>query len=227
MDDLWSILVPLIVASALLPLQIAVTILFLQSAAGRLGAFAWIAGMAVVRLIQGGVLGAILAVGTANTGPVGRPGPIESAILLVVAVVFLVMGLRKFLREPDDDAPPPRWMAIVATMSPLQAFAGGATVVAVSPKLWAFTIGAIGAIAEAGFSQGAAVAAYLVFTVGALGHPPGHPDQQHPRPGPCRARYMTALSEGLARYDRPLMIGLSLVFGTWFLGKALTGFGII
>lgn len=226
MDDLWSILVPLIVASALLPLQIAVTILFLQSAAGRLGAFAWIAGMAVIRLIQGGVLGTILAVGTANTGSVGRPGPIESAILLVVAVVFLVMGLRKFLREPDDDAPPPRWMAIVATMSPLQAFAGGATVVAVSPKLWAFTIGAIGAIAEAGLSQGTAVAAYLVFTVGALGIHLGILISSIL--APVRAgRILTALSEGLARYDRPIMIGLSLVFGTWFLGKALTGFGII
>ena len=35
------------------------------------------------------------------------------------------------------------------------------------------------------------------------------------------------VTELLARYNRPLMIALGLVFGIWFLLKALAGFGVI
>ena len=88
MIDLWTTLVPLILASAILPVQIAVTILLLRSPAGRLAAVAWVGGMTVVRLAQGLVFGVVLETGTEATDATDTPGPIETALLLVVAIVF-------------------------------------------------------------------------------------------------------------------------------------------
>ena len=41
------------------------------------------------------------------------------------------------------------------------------------------------------------------------------------------AAILDAIMGGLTRYNRVLMIVLGLVFGTWFLVKALTGLGIL
>ncbi len=226
MNDLWTALVPLIVGSAILPVQITVTVLLLRSEVGRLPAVAWVAGMTVVRLAQGIVFGFVIGTGVAEAEGPDRPGPIASTLLLVVAVLFLVGAARKLLDEPDDDAPPPAWMAMMASATPSRALLFGAGVVALSPKLWAFTLGAIGVIAEAGLGQSGAIATFLVFVVAAESI---HlalvalADAAPGRAGPMLER----VSQALARYNRPLMIGLGVVFGIWFMVKALAGFGVL
>jgi hypothetical protein len=60
MTDLWTTLIPLAIATAVLPVQVAITILMLRSAGGRARAGGWIAGMTVVRLLQYAVFGLIL-----------------------------------------------------------------------------------------------------------------------------------------------------------------------
>jgi Sap, sulfolipid-1-addressing protein len=225
-DDLWTILLPLIVANAVLPLQIVVTILLLRSDGGRLAAFAWIGGMTLVRLAQGVIFGMILGVGVQGTDVEDGPGPVESTLLLLVAIAFLVLAAKKALNVPDDDAPPPRWMTLVTTAGPSRAFLLGAGMVVVSAKLWAFTLAAIGAIAEAGLDQPAAVTSFLIYAVGAVGLHLGM--LAGAVLAPARADVvLTRFSAALERYDRPIMIAVSLVFGMWFLLKALDGFGIL
>ena len=70
MNGLWSSLIPLIVGSALVPIQIVITVLLLRSSAGRITAVAWVAGMTTVRLAQGVVFGLVLgsAIALANDG---------------------------------------------------------------------------------------------------------------------------------------------------------------
>lgn len=226
MDEPWTILLPLIVANAVLPLQLAVTVLLIRSVGGRSGAFAWVAGMTVVRLLQGLVLGVVLGGAIAGTDTTDRPGPIESTLLLVVGIGFLLAAARKTLRVPDDDAPPPRWMTVVATIRPGRAFLAGVGVVAVSPKLWALTLAATGAIAEAGLDTTAAAGTYLIYAIGAVAlHLAILASTVL---APARAEPVIAgLAGALERYDRPLMIALSLIFGVWFLIKALDGFGLL
>lgn len=226
MDELWTILLPLIIATAVLPLQIVVTILLVRSDGGRVAAAAWVAGMTVVRLAQGLIAGLVLGTAIDAAGdPVG-PGAIESTLLLVVAIFFLVTAATKVLRLPDTDSPPPRWMAIVSTAGPSRAFLLGAGLVALSPKLWAFTLAAIGAIVEAELDEAAAAGTYLVYAIAVVG--------VHLAilagtvVAPQRAESAVAgIAAALERYDRPLMIGVSLVFGVWFLLKALDGFGML
>ncbi len=226
MDELWTILLPLMVATAVLPLQVVVTILLIRSDGGRLAGFAWVLGMTTVRLGQGLVFGLILGTGMSATDGPGRPGPIESTLLLIVAIFFLVTAAAKWLKVPDPDAPPPRWMATIATVGPGRAFLAGAGLVALSPKLWAFTLAVIGAIAEADLGTAAAAGAFVLYAVGAVGVHFGILVGTIVAPQRMEVA-LDRFSAAIERYDRPIMIALSLVFGVWFLLKALDGLGVL
>jgi threonine/homoserine/homoserine lactone efflux protein len=222
MTELWTTLIPLAVATAVLPIQVAITILMLRSAGGRAKAGAWIAGMTLVRLVQYAAFGLMLerAMDDSATGT----SPVEGALLLVVAVLLLVSAARKVAYQPDEDAPPPRWMTMVDGITAGRAFLMGAGLVALSPKLWAFTLGAIGAIQDAELDLATGWAVFVIWVVAAEG--------LHLLAlaaavvAPARADVLLARAGGaLERYSREVMIGVGLVFGVWFLLKAFVAFG--
>jgi len=222
MTELWTTLIPLAVATAILPIQVAITILMLRSAGGRAKAAALIAGMTLVRVLQYAVFGLVLAQAT-DDGQAGT-STTEGAILLVVGLLLLISAARKITHHPDDDAPPPRWMTMADGITPGRAFLMGAGLVALSPKLWAFTLGAIGAIQDAGLDPTAGWAVFLAWVVAA--------EALHllallaALVAPARADVLLArVGGGLERHSRGVMIGVGLVFGVWFLLKALAAFG--
>jgi threonine/homoserine/homoserine lactone efflux protein len=222
MTDLWTTLIPLAVVTAVLPIQVTLTILMLRSTNGRSKAGTWIAGMTLVRLVQYAVFGLILAraVDDAATGT----SPAEGALLLVVAVLLLISAARKVANQPDEDAPPPRWMTTVDGISPSRAFLMGIGLVALSPKLWAFTLGAIGAIQDAEVDPAVGWAVFVVWVVAA--------EALHLLAllatvvAPARADVLLAAADrALKRHSREIMIGVSSAFGIWFLLKAVVAFG--
>jgi hypothetical protein len=158
----------------------------------------------------------------------GEPGTsaVEGALLLVVAVLLFVSAARKALKQPDDDAPAPAWMVVAATLSPQQAFLAGVGLVALSPKLWAFTLGAIGAIGDAGLTGGEGWVAFLVFVV--LAQATHLAALLLAVVAPARAgTILGGVGDALERHSRPLTIGVSAAFGAWFLLKALGAFGVL
>lgn len=226
MGELWGSLVPLIIGSALVPIQIVITTMLLRSKAGKVAAVASLAGMTVVRLGQGLVFGLILGGGTSEASTSGGPGAAVSLLLLVVAILFYVTAVKQLLNHPDEDAPPPKWMAMVESVTPGKAFGLGAGVLLIGAKFWVFTLGAIAAIGAAGLGQGAAVLTFLAFVVLA--------ESIHivliglAYAMPARAAAMLdGITGFLARYNRVIMIVLGAVFGTWFLVKALNGLGVL
>jgi hypothetical protein len=226
MADLWTSLIPLIVAGALLPVQIIITVLLLRSAAGRITAVAWVAGMTTVRLAQGLVFGLLLGEAESSDAASGGPGTALSLLLLVLAVVFYVTAARYLLKQPEEDAPPPRWAAMIDGIRPGRAYLLGVGLLAVNLKLWVFTLGAIAAISDAGLDQGASILTFLVFValtqsihLLVIGIAYALPDRS--------AVLLGQVSSLLERYNRAIMVTLGLVFGTWFLVKALTGLGLI
>ena len=115
---------------------------------------------------------------------------------------------------------------MVSTATPTRTFVFGAGVVAASAKLWAFTLGALAVIAEASLGQSGAVAVFLLFV--ALAESIHLSLVAFAYAAPRRAEpVLDRVTELLARYNRPLMVGLGLVFGVWFLAKALAGFGVL
>ena len=222
MTELWTTLIPLAVATAVLPVQLAITVLLLRSAGGRARAGAWIAGMTLVRLVQYAVFGLIFT--RAMEDAAAGTSPIEGTLLLVVAVLLLVSAARKVVDQPDDDAPPPRWMSMVDGLDNRRAFLMGGGLVALSPKLWAFTLGAIGAIGDAHLDRTTGWVTFIAWVVMA--------EALHLLAllatviVPARADVVLARASGaLERHSREVMIGIGLVFGIWFLLKALAAFG--
>ena len=225
MGSLWASLAPFIIASALMPVELVIT-LALLGAPGRVRtAGAAVSGMVLVRLLQGLVFGMILHWGRRDN-TAGGHGWVVSSVLLVVAVALLVTAIRELLGGDDPDDPPPKWMTALSSMTPGKAFLLGAAVILISVKLWVFTFAAIGAIGDAGMPRSANIVTYVVFVVlGVSTH----------LAIIAAAAFFPNSSQGildralrwLQDHNHAIMIALGLVFGTWFLVKGLHGFGII
>ena len=221
---LWSTLVPLIIGSAVVPVQLVATIVLLRSSLRT--AAAWVAGMAVVRLVQGFVFGVLFSEASAGSTASGGPGIVASGLLLAISLLFYVTAIRQLLGGDDGEDAPPKWMSRVGAMSPLTAFGAGAGYVAIAPKFWVFTLGAIGAIADAKLGSTAATLTFLAFVVLALsgnlvilGYVLASPTRS--------TAALNGLVDWLTRNNRVIMIALGLLFGTWFLAKALSGLGFL
>jgi hypothetical protein len=225
-NNVWASLIPLIIGSALVPIQIVITTLLLRSASGKMTAVAWVAGMTTVRLGQGLVFGAIVGSGNATSDPSAGPGEAVSLLLLVVAILFYVTALKQILGHPDEDAPPPKWMAMIEGVTPARAFALGVGIMLIGAKFWVFTLGAISVIVEAGLGRAESIVAFVLFVVLAESIVLTLILVAYLFPTRSAA-FLDRVTGLLATYNRPLMIGLGLVFGTWFMIKALSGLGIL
>ena len=78
----------------------------------------------------------------ATETPEGRSA-ILSGVLLVVSILLFATAAQKLLSGDDADAPPPKWMATIATMGTGRAFLFGARLLMVNAKFWVFTLSAI------------------------------------------------------------------------------------
>jgi hypothetical protein len=107
MLELWGNLAPLIIVSAVLPLQTIVTLQLVRSSTRA--AFAWVAGMTTVRLTQGFLFGVVFAASEERAGP-DSPRFVLAGLLLILALLLYVKALRKLLGAEDEDAPPPQWL---------------------------------------------------------------------------------------------------------------------
>lgn len=222
--DLWSILLPIAIATTLMPVELTFTLLMLQAPSGRARAGAWIAGKTGARIVQFALVVGVL--GTAVDDGESGTSPVEGALLLVVAVLLLVAAARKAAKQPDEDAPPPRWMTSVAGLEPRRAFLAGAGWVGLSPKLWAFTLAAIGAIADAELGGAEGWLVYLVFA--ALATSIHLAALLYAVVAPVRAEATLGRAvDILETNSRPVLIVVSAAFGVWFLIKALRAFGIV
>ena len=103
---MWANLVPLIIGSAVLPMQIIVTLVLLRSPAGLRSAVAFVSGMTVVRLIQGLLLGVIVVPAHAQqTDLESGAGPLMTSFLLIIGILLLATALRQVITGEDPDAP--------------------------------------------------------------------------------------------------------------------------
>jgi threonine/homoserine/homoserine lactone efflux protein len=221
--DLWATLLPLAIASAIVPVQLVITLVLQGSAGGRAVSLAWVLGMLTVRLGQGIVIG--LLIGPEILGGEDGPGTAGSLLLLVVAILLLVMAARKAVDDPGEDPPPPAWRTSLENATPARAYLLGVGMLLIGAKFWVFTIGAISAIDAADPGVPAAVVAYLLFVLVAMSIHLAIVAMAYLAPdraGDVLDRFASALK----RYDRPITIAVGVIFGLWFLLKALDGLGV-
>ena len=222
MNDLWVTLAPLIVGSALVPVQLLITILLV--ATSRSTALSWVAGMTTIRVAQGVLFGVVLASDDVPADSAG-PGPVASTLLLVAGLFFLVTALKHLLGHEDPDAPPPRWMSTIDGLSPAKAFLFGAGMMTIGVKFWVFTLSAVAAIGGADLGQPQATITFVVFAALAVSSHLALIGIAYAAPRQANT-VLGRLSGWLTSHNRELMIGVGAVFGTWFVVKALDGFGV-
>jgi Sap, sulfolipid-1-addressing protein len=223
MLELWGNLAPLIIASAALPLQTIITLQLVRSSTRA--AFAWVAGMTTVRLLQGFLFAVVFSASEKRSAP-NSPRFLLAGLLLILALLLYVKALRSLLGAEDEDAPPPRWLTKAGSMSPLAAFAAGAGFMIVSVKFLVFTLGAISAITEAhrdarlsaltfiSFVALAEIAPLTILALAAISSSQS-------------VAILDAFSAWLRRNNRVITVLIGVVFGTWFLLKALKQLNVI
>jgi hypothetical protein len=217
-------LLPLIIGSALVPVQIIIDILLLKNPKqGLLKALAYVGGMTTLRLLQGLIFGLILTNSVAaSTQEASGKGPIVSTLLLVLGILLLVTAYKQWRKDDDPDAPPPKWLTVIDSISPLKAFGLGFGLLLIGGKFWVFTLGAIGIIGQAQLGQPSSTVAYLLFILLAesLLLIPILIRIIIPKQS---SSLLEKTSAWLTRYNRSIIIIVSLVFGLIFLYQGASG----
>jgi hypothetical protein len=221
----WSDLLPLALASMVVPFQWMVTILLVRAPGGRLRALVFLLGNVAFRLAQGALFAYLVPAGAGSDE--GGASPVVSWLLLVVGVLLLVKAARTATSgAPDDDAPPPRWIESASSMSTGRAFVLGAGMLAIGAKFWVFTMTAVAAIEYAGLSPADAALSFVLFALAAVlpsllvvGITVVVPTRS--------ATMLDAASAWLTRNTARIVLVVCLVVGTWFVVKALTGLGVL
>lgn len=215
-------LLPMMVGSALAPLWIIAVLLILQSHNGLVKAIAFVSGVTLVRLLQGVVFGALLGQVAAGDGA-GESRLVVSVLLMVLGLLLLMSAVKTLMNTPDPDAPAPQWMKTLDRSSAPRLLGLGMVFTLVAPKLWVFTLSALGII------QGSALTtnlgqfkAFLGYIVGAqsLLVLPMLACAIAPRQS---RRLLRSVSDWLNAHHRQITLVVSLVFGTLFLWKGCSG----
>lgn len=218
-------LLPMIIGSAVVPMQIIMLLLMLTSEKqGLAKAIAFVLGMTAVRLAQGVIFGLVLTggAGATDTGSEGSSW-IVSTLLTVLGILLLISFYRALTGEEDPDAPPPKWMAMLDTMTPLMAFAIGAGLLLIGAKMWVFTLSAIGTIDDAALGQPASTITFLLFVLLAQSLLILPILVRLILPGQSQA-WLESLSSWLEAHNRQIVMVASLIFGLLFLYQGVSGF---
>lgn len=213
-------LTPFIIGSAVVPLQVMMIILLLNSPRqGLAKAICLVAGMTTIRLMQGVIFGLILS---PEPGETSGKSSVVSTLLLVLGILLLITAYKQLRSEDDPDGPPPKWMVMLDTLTPLKAFGMGASLVLISGKFWVFTLSAIGVIEEAQLGQPSSTVAFLFFILLAQSLLLLAIIVRATIPGQSKS-ILEAISAWLTRYNRPIVIVVSLVFGLLFFVQGASG----
>lgn len=221
MATLFIALLPHIIGSAIVPVQIITGLLLLKSPhQGLFKAIAYVTGMTITRLLQGVVFGRVLA--EALTESSSSKNPILSTLLLVLGILLLIAAYKKWQGDPDSDDSPPKLLSTIDRLTVLGAFGIGIGLPLVAAKLWVFTLSALATIAAAELGLMPSAIVYLLFILLSESLLLLPILFRIFRPKRSQQR-LTELSHWLHRNSRPIAMVVSLVFGIFFSYSGITG----
>ena len=216
MSDTLPGLIVLAIGGSIAPPLLLLTILLLSSqgplsnaGALALGYFATCAGIGILGLLLfGGAEGAVSTVGR--------------VISVSVGALLVVFGIRSLLNAPDPDAPPPRWMESINSMSPPRAFGLGMALFPLQIKNLAIFVACIELIIASSLSpQGSIAALMLVLVIFAIpvlaliGLYAAVPERASTTLG--------SLQTWMGNNSRAITVVLCFLFGALFLLRGLSG----
>lgn len=218
--NLFLDLLPMILGTALAPAWIIIVLLILRSPNGLVKAIAFVVGTTIVRLLQGIVFGSILR--SAKLGEGNSSFIAVSMLLLVLGIFLLISAVKKLMNEDDPDAPPPKWMSTFEQATVFSLLGMGALTTLIAPKLWVFTLSALGVIRGENLEPWNEFKIFLLYILAAeiLLILPLLLYIAMPRQS---AQMLHSVSKWLVKYNKQITVVASLVFGFLFLWKGLSG----
>jgi hypothetical protein len=211
-------ILPIGLLLALGPTRIMSTVLLLTSAHPLRNATAVLGGVASVYLVVGGV--SLLFFGRTlsdlNSGTI-----IIDAILVVAGIFLLVLAARSFFIAPDPDAPPPRWLQRVASLSAGHAFLFG-VLLACSVRYLLILLSGVTLIYETVASPIQGAIALLVLVTLALLWQIILISLYAANSKRAR-KQLSALMDWFNQHNRVIMTALFLILGIIFIIKGVNG----
>jgi Sap, sulfolipid-1-addressing protein len=213
-------LLPLIIAAMAMPTWVLLVLFLLRARPEPKEAVAFVGGVTMARLLQGLIFGAVLG---AATGPRRRSEweALISALLLVTGVLMWAAAIRQLGKQIDPVGAPPissRWETVIHSFTPARAFGVGTLLVAASSRAWLFTLAAIGVIGQAALTSAESLVAFALYVLGAelLLIAPIVLSIRAPA-------WFDAGAKWLEGHERPIVIAVSLVLGSYFLWTGVHG----
>jgi hypothetical protein len=213
-------LLPLIIASSLLPFQIILILLLLQQTQGVNKALSFVMGANVTRLIQGVIFGIILYPATHSDAQ----GLVKSTLLLILGILLLIAAYKKAVAEQNKEAKP-QLLNNITSMGIRQLFLTGMLVPLMSAKLWVFTLSALSVIDTMVVTLNQGLISYtfflffsqifLLLPIVTMIFFPEH-----------AKRRVNQFSVFIEEHNKLITTGASLLFGLLFLYQGITGLWI-
>jgi len=160
-----SDVLPLALGVAISPIPIIAVILMLFSSRARTNGpsflLGWIVGLSLVCAIVV-FLADALDVGTDSGASDGA-----STLKVALGLVLIIAGLRRWRHRPapGTEAPMPKWMAAVDSVTPVKAAGLGVLLSGVNPKNLLLAVAAAATVAQANLSTSDTVVTLAVFVV--------------------------------------------------------------
>ncbi len=123
-------------------------------------ALAYVAGIASVLAAVGAV--ALVVFGPGSVAD-AESSQIVNTLELTLGVLLVLVGVKQALGEPDPDAPPPGWMAVIERLGPARAYAFGLLVEATNIKRLAIYLAGLSEISRSDVTARQSVVALGVF----------------------------------------------------------------
>jgi hypothetical protein len=212
---------PYAIGVAISPLPIVAVILVLFSERARVNGLAflagWVVGVAVV------TVAAYFVADGADASTNQDASDTTYWVKIALGVLFLVLAARNRRKDKEGNAPPPRWMASLDTLSPVKAIGLAVALAAVNPKNLALEVAAGAGVAQiAGLSTGDVVVGLAVFVVIASASILA-PVVVYLAGGERAASVLDGWKTSLTEHNAMVMAVLFLVFGAVLIGEGIRG----
>jgi Sap, sulfolipid-1-addressing protein len=149
-------------AGAFSPVLISVCILLLSTGRPLGNAIAYVLGLVISLIVVGGLALVLFNEPILLAGPRRGIGP---GLSVALGGLCLVVALRTYLRVPDPDAPPPKWLATIESIVPSRAFIFGVVLMATNLKILVIYCIGVAQILGAGLSRVASLVLLVVFVL--------------------------------------------------------------
>ena len=166
MSDMWSDLVPVLLAMMISPARTLAVIILLHTPRSTTTALGDVFGMISAMMVQGAALGTIMNIaGLASADRSSDLSIFVGALFIVSSMVLFAGGFKIVTAPPSGGGALASALERLEHVGPSGAYKVGFGWMFASPKQWVFTLTAVAVIFEAQLQPLGSLANYLLFTL--------------------------------------------------------------